>query len=301
MWRALVAVCIAGGVAQADDAKGVDAAIRNVLDGRQTWEVAAGKPGWYERLAGVKLAGPSGAPIEGKNDLERELTDCPIIEAVWQLGAIASGVDTKRGFAWFQAPVEVDVMCTTAGFAPPTAHDKLRASGILVRDKAKWRLVALALSRPFPDSELFKGATRSPAFDTPRLDDSAAAAGAKLWFAKGGFERGKARDAVASGTDPDEYASGAGAARLAARWDQLGLRADSLEAIAFAGGAVALIRAGVPLPVKKKAAPMTLYAIAILDGTVWRWVSLQFTSELAAAPHAEVPDVSGIECPNGKC
>jgi len=55
------------------------------------------------------------------------------------------------------------------------------------------------------------------------------------------------------------------------------------------------------MPVKKKAAPMTLYAIAILDGTAWRWVSLQFTSELAAPPHSEAPDIRGIECPNGKC
>ena len=220
----------------------------------------------------------------------------------WNLGTPAIGVDSKRGFAWFQAPVDSDVSCMTPGFAAPTAHDKLRASGVLVVEKSKWRMVALALSRPLPDEQLFKGATKPPVAGDPTLDDSAAAKGAAAWFSKGGLARAKASgDVVASGTAPGEYATGAGAAKLVAAWDRLGLRADSIDATSFAGGVVALIRADVPLPVNKKAAPMTLHAIAIVDGKSWRWVSLQFTSELAAPPHAENPDTTGIECPHGKC
>ena len=291
---ALIAICGAAGAAHADDAKPIDAAIRGVLE--------ADTPGQTGRLAGVKLAGPSGAPISSEGDLERELADCPPFAVTWKLGAITSGVDAKRGFAWFQAPVAIDVTCMSPGFAPPTAHDQLRASGILVLEKAKWRLVALALSRPLPDAELYKGVTHSLASDEPSLDASAAAAGAKLWFTKGGLARSEAADAVASGTDPREYATAAGAARLAAAWDRLGLRANSIEATELAGGAIALIRADVPLPVKTKAVPMTLYAIAIRDEhKLWRWVSLQFTSEVAPAPHAETPDTTGIECPHGKC
>jgi hypothetical protein len=182
------------------------------------------------------------------------------------------------------------------------AHDKLRASGIVVGGNGRWRLVALALSRPLPDAALFQGATRSPTTGEPTIDASPAAKGAAAWFGQAGLARGKSSgESVASGTDPGEYATGAGALRLATAWDHLGLRPSAIDATSFANGAVALVRVDVRLPVKMKAAPMMLYAIAILEGTAWHWASLQFTSELATPPHAEMPDTTGVECPNGKC
>jgi hypothetical protein len=106
MRLAWIVVCVMAGSAHADDSRAVDAAIRSVLDGSQPWMVPDGKTGWYERLAGVKLAGPSGAPIASRDELERELADCGLIAGItWHLGAPVVGVDGRRRFAWFQAPV----------------------------------------------------------------------------------------------------------------------------------------------------------------------------------------------------
>jgi len=301
----LIAVLAWSSASQADEAgsASVTRAIRAVIDGSQSW-MTSGKPDWYDRLAGVKLAGPSGELVESRGDLDRQFAMCPVAETTWKLGAISLGVDAKRGFAWFQAPVVVDETCATAGFAAPSASETLRASGILVVEKSTWRLVALALSRQLPDARLFQLATALPARGEPNLDDTPAAIAAASWFTPGGFARGKWQgDAVASGTDPGEMGTGAAALRLASAWDSIHLRAQSIAATTFAGGRIALVRADVRLPVKAKAAAMTLYAIAVVDDTTktWRWTSLQFTSELAPLPQLVYPDTSGMECPHGKC
>jgi len=236
-------------------------------------------------------------PIASQDELDHELVVCdqigaPIGATTWKLGTVTSGSDGKADSLGSRRRSRSTSPVSLRDSHRRARQDKLRASGILVREKTHWKLVALALSRQLPDTKLFKGATRSPAAATPSLDGTTAATAATAWFTKGGLARAKASTAVASGTAPGEYATGAAVTPLVAAWDKIGLRPDSIEATAFADGAIALIRAVVPLPVKNKTAPMTLYAIAIRDGKAWRWVSLQFTSELATAPHAESPDTT---------
>ncbi len=231
---AVIALLLATSVAHADDAKDVEGAIRAVIDGEQSW---MNPPTQYSKLAGVYLLGPSGVAIADEAALDGELhgqaaAGAPLGEIWWKLGAPTLAVDAKRGIAWFQAPVGLDLQFQWPGPANPRATDALRASGIVVRKDKRWQLVA-------------------------------------------------------SGTAPVEYAAGAGAAKLAAAWDKLGMRAVAIEAETF--GAIGIVRAGVQLPVKKRGAPMVLYAIAVADGATWRWVSLQFATELAKPPTPQQP------------
>jgi len=292
---ACVLAAAANGVAYADDTKDVDAAIRAVIDGEQPWadsSTSSNKtPTQYSKLAGAYMLGPSGATVTDEEGLGAELHDiapgnAPLGGIRWKLGALTVAVDGKRGFAWFQAPVTLALEFWWQGPDNPRATDSLRASGVLVKDSKGWHLVALALSRQLPDKVLFRGAKDTLATGDPTVDDSALAKRAAAWFGKGGLARGKTTGAtvIASGTAPAEYATGKAAGKLVTAWDKLGMRVKSIEAKMFAGDAVGVVRAEAQLPVKKLGAPMALYAIAVTEEGTWRWVSLQFATELAKPP-----------------
>src|SRR4051812_26858282 len=94
----LIVVLAWSNTSRADDANtaSVTRAIRAVIDGPQSW-MTSDKPDWYDRLAGVKLAGPTGELVESRGDLERQFATCTIGDTTWKLGSISLTIDVKRG------------------------------------------------------------------------------------------------------------------------------------------------------------------------------------------------------------
>ncbi|HEX7838538.1 MAG TPA: hypothetical protein VF469_13780 [Kofleriaceae bacterium] len=292
----IVGVLMVAVTAHADPA----APVRAVIDGTQRYFP---DPSAFGKLAGVWLLGPDGMPIANRFDDALIAFHGPdpriIFEIDWKLGALTLATDEARGFTWFQAPVSLAIKLPYGTACCDTLPTALRASGIVVRDAKDqpWRLAALALSRQLSDADLFRGATEALPDGEPLADDTDLGKQAAAWFpAKGDtlLARNAAAGAtvVASGTAPTEYATGPAAGKLVAAWDKIGIRAKTVEARTFARDTIGLVEVKAGLPRKKAAAPMVLYAIAIRDGKKWKWVSLQWTTELAKPPFAP-PETNG--------
>jgi hypothetical protein len=301
-----VVIMLSTSPAWADAKSDVETAIRSAVDGKKEYLGVPQAP-W----TGVYLLDATGNETEPYGIWHELLTPVPggwdpkqdyvarIAWIDWKLGAIAIGVDDRRGVAWFQAPVSLEIYTYMVGISCcDITSDTMRASGIAVRDGKAWKLVALALSRQLPDAQLFKAAkdaieTSMDADDpTPPIDKQILA----TWFAKGGLARSSAAGSaiVASGTAPGEYATGDGATKLAGAWDTIDLRTRSIKSESFGHDAIALVHVDVQLPVKAahKAVPMSLYAIAIPDRGAWHWVSLQFTTPVARPPKSPAEHVN---------
>jgi len=296
--RVAILVALAASTASADSKAEVDAAIRATVDGKQSYSDNDKHPPWAAQYV-LSPDGLGDTPQEVEWRLleeipaiykKREAWKADISDVDWKLGTLAIGVDDKRGVAWFQGPIALTIN-TCCG----VVKDTMRMSGIVVQDGAgagkPWKPVALALSRQLPDARLFKGASEqiSDAVGADILGktpiEKQIIAG---WFAKGGLAKSKASAStiVASGTAPAEYATNAGAVKLAAAWDTIDLRTRLIRSRTFANDAIVMARISVELPVaaENKASPMDLYAIAIPEAGTWHWVSLQFTTPLAKAP-----------------
>lgn len=301
----LIVVLAMSSPVRADDAAQVTSAIRSVLDGRQPFTTSDGTPDWYTRLAGVVVIGPMGSPPETRGDLEKNFSTCTIADLFFKLDAVTPTIDTKRGFAWFHVPLSVEAVCMAASYVVPSSSEKLRASGILVRDKAAWKLVALVLSRQLTDAQLYKLSPGIVVNNGGTVVDSVAAQTAATWFHNHELLAGKSPgDVIVSGTDPREMAIGAAALGLVKAWEMLHLHASSIHTSAFANGQIALLQIDTWFQVpKQKSVALMLYAIVTLDETTkaWRWLSLQFATDLAPRPPIVTPDASGIECPHGNC
>ncbi len=305
----LVSVLVVGSVVHAAPAAPVRAAdpaapVRAVIDGAQDY---LSEQGPLHKLVGVWLLGPDGLPITNRFDdaliaFRRNEPPRVISGIEWKLGALTLGTDEKRGIAWFQASASLVIQLPYGMGCCDTLPATLRTSGIVVRDAKNqpWHLVALALSRQLSDAALFRGATEEiPDSDLPPNDGDLSTQ-IVTWFPMKGDTR-LARNAatgvtlVVSGTGPSEYATGAAANKLVAEWDKLGIRAKTIESKTFAGDTIGLVEVTAALPHKKLAAPMVLYAIAVRDGSrKWKWVSLQWTTELAKPPSAP-PETDGSE------
>ena len=271
------------------------APIRAVIDGAQDY---LSEPGSFHKLAGVWLLGPDGLPISDRFDnalIAYRQPDPRAISGInWKLGALTLGTDDARGFAWFQAPVSLVIELPYGTACCDTLPATLRASGIVVRDAKDqpWRLVALALSRQLSDAALFRGATEQIPQSGVALDNGDLSKQVVAWFPTSGdtllgSNAATGATLVVSGTGPGEYATGAAAGKLVAAWDKLGIRANTIESKTFANGTIGLVEVTAGLWRKKAAAPMVLYAITIRDASKkWKWVSLQWTTELAKPPFA---------------
>ena len=267
-----------------------------MIDGAQDY---FSEQGPLHKLAGVLLLGPDGRPITSRLDnalITFRDPDTRVISDIdWKLGTLTLGTDEARGLAWFHAPVSLTIKLTSGMLCCDTLSATLRASGIVVRDAKDqpWHLVALALSRQLSDAALFRGATEEIPDSDLTPDDGELSTQVVAWFPMTGntLLGGNAATGstlVVSGTSPGEYATGTAAGKLVAAWDKLGIRAKTITSKTFAGDTIGLIKIRAGLPHKKAAAPVTLYAIAIRDTTSkkWKWVSLQWTTELAKPPFA---------------
>jgi hypothetical protein len=297
----IVSVLVVVATAHADPAAQVRAAdpatpVRAVIDGAQEYY---SQPDPLHKLAGVWLLGPDGRTITDRFDDALIAFRSPDPRAIsgidWKLGALTLGTDEARGFAWFQAPVSLVIQLPYGTACCDTLPATLRASGIVVRDAKDqpWHLVALTLSRQLSDAALFRGATEEMPDSDLTPDDGELSTQVVAWFPMTGNtllggNAAAGSTLVVSGTSPGEYATGPAAGKLVAAWDRLGIRAKTIKSKTFAGDTIGLIKIRAGLPHKKAAAPVTLYAIAIRDTTSkkWKWVSLQWTTELAKPPFA---------------
>ena len=293
----LASVLVVVATAHADPAAPVRAAdpaapVRAVIDGTQEYY---SQQDALHKFAGVWLLGPDGDPITGRFDgaLIASEGDPRLISGIdWKLGALTLGTDEARGLAWFHAPVSLQIHLPYGTVCCDTLSATLRASGIVVRDAKDqpWHLVALALSRALSDAELFRGATEKVPRSEVTPDDGDLSNQVVAWFPmKGdtllGHNAAVGATLVVSGTSPSEYATGASVGKLVAAWDKLGIRAKAIQSRTFAGDTIGLVEVTARLPHKKAAAPMVLYAITIRDANKkWKWVSLQWATELAKPP-----------------
>ena len=304
----LVCVLVVGSVVHAEPAAPVRAAdpaapVRAVIDGAQDY---FSEQGPLHKLAGVLLLGPDGRPITSRLDnalITFRDPDTRVISDIdWKLGTLTLGTDEARGLAWFHAPVSLTIKLTSGMLCCDTLSATLRASGIVVRDAKDqpWHLVALALSRQLSDAALFRGATEEIPDSDLTPDDGDLSKQVVTWFPMKGdtlLGRNAATGCtlVVSGTGPSEYATGTAVGKLVAAWDKIGIRAKTIESKTFANDTIGLVEVTAGLPHKKTAAPMVLYAIAVRDANKkWKWVSLQWTTELAKPPFAP-PHVDASE------
>ena len=199
-------------------------------------------------------------------------------------------VSIDKSIAWFLVPVDAHAdppqdTSASGDMTGVSAYDAVeRYGGLAVKTDGHWQLVALALTHTMPDKQLldpksFNARAAMPS-GKPAVDGDAALAGAAATWIHGGLARQAAAvDApIAAGTAPSELQIGAGAAKLAASWDKLGLVAENVTATVLPGG-TGFVRASVRMPRKtgKGAVAMSLAMFVVKSGDTWKWVSLQFT------------------------
>jgi hypothetical protein len=201
-------------------------------------------------------------------------------------------VDAKNRVGWFNSPIDVD---TIDQQTMEREGITMRVSGIVVKEKAKlWKIAAVMITEPWSDKRLIERQRllrHALGSGPPALSgDQTLAAEFAAWFPQElAANASTSTKRVASGTAPNEAASGAKTAKLLATWSKLALVVRSVDARVFGNGTTAFIRAELDWPQKKTptlAVPLVLGAIVVKEGEAWRWVSLQF------AP-AQFPSKSG--------
>lgn len=203
-------------------------------------------------------------------------------------------VDTTRGIGWFRGTFDhtVSNLQTSEDTKKPT----MPMSGVVIDQGASgWKIAALVLTQPIADRKLVETAAKGklvPATGAPKVTgDAALAKAATEWFATGFASKSVVGAKLSAiGTAPGESQTGAGVAKLVKAWDGLALGPTSIDARVYAKGTIGFVRAETLMPLKKggralppemkKAAPLVLGAIALNDGTSWKWVSLQFATPI---------------------
>ncbi|HEY1551710.1 MAG TPA: hypothetical protein VGG28_27975 [Kofleriaceae bacterium] len=183
--------------------------------------------------------------------------------------------------AWVQADYELDGIGHEAG--PPSVRDPQHAAGVALHGPKGWQLEAMAYGDVVSDHDLV---TMKPRFalatmptDPPKLTgDAALAKLAASWISSGFSNHGATAGTLASGSAPQEVASGAGVAKLVKAWDALGLRATEIEATVLHGGNAGFVHAEVAFPIKgtKRAAPLHLNIGVIREADGWHWAVIGY-------------------------
>jgi hypothetical protein len=215
-------------------------------------------------------------------------TDVFAVRAIANPKSVHVTVDAAHHVAWFQAVTE-ETPVDTSGDAchymgtmcDPQPHP-MHVSGLAIDDKG-WKLAAVFFTRAMPDKDLL-ALSKQPYFSSATIPkkppatsgDADLAKAAAAWLAGLG-KSAAAGEVLATGSAPDEVASGAAAVKLASKWDKLKLLGASIDATTVAGGAIGIVNAEVVWPYRKDLAfPLRLAAIAMRDGTTWKWVLLDF-------------------------
>jgi hypothetical protein len=213
------------------------------------------------------------------------------LPAYWAIEApkqIAITVDDAHHIAWFQTTTtskSVDLSgegCAYRDCKPPKPWP-IHVSGLAIDDHG-WKLAVFVLGSTRSDRDLIDSAkgeyfmSRDIPGKVELAGDKALAQAAADWLAKRTLGTGaSAGNVLASGSAPDEIAADAAARKLAAKWDKLKLAAVKLDAKVFADG-VGVVRGEVVWPYKKGVVfGFELVAIAVRDGTTWKWLLLAFS------------------------
>jgi hypothetical protein len=114
--------------------------------------------------------------------------------------------------------------------------------------------------------------------------DKTVGAAVAAWFPKLSGARTAGATVVASGSAPGELFDAAQVPKVAGAWDALGIMPAAIDVHVFGKGKLAFVHADTAMPIKKTkfAAPMAMAAIAVPEGSGWKWVSLQFAPALSA-------------------
>ncbi len=205
-------------------------------------------------------------------------------------GAVRVEVDDKRHAAWFETTANASTLdqsgdgCTGDHKACKPTKFKMHVSGLAL-DEGGWKLAVVVLSMTVSDYELGQRA-KQPGFESAPMPTSVATSGdsslataVQDWIASGKLGKTSASGSVfALGTAPDEIATGAAGARLAAKWDKLKLAPSRIEAKALAGGAYGFAYAEVMWPVKPDMVfRLRFGTIAVRENNEWRWLTLDFS------------------------
>jgi hypothetical protein len=195
-------------------------------------------------------------------------------------------VDDHRR-AWFEVAIDAQTV-DTSGDACECNHNctpqplALRASGVALDGSgadAGWKLAAVIVTSTERDATLVASARPGTLPTKLAITGDAALAGAVAsWLASGKLASDAAATMMASGTAPDEHATGPTTTALVARWDKLQLVAASADAWVLGDGTVGLAIVDTRWPLDKaKLVTMRLAAITTRDGDTWRWNVLDFS------------------------
>lgn len=193
-------------------------------------------------------------------------------------------ITVENTHAWFHGPASA----TRWIDGGKSSQDiPLRVNGIAIKDGKSWKIAALAIAKTITDKELFKLAkTKGMKHHTGKPKLSGVEAISKVvakWF-PGGLAKDQATGVShAAGTAPTETGTGAAALKLAKAWDTLKIAAMSVQAATFDDDKVGfvIIHVTLPVPGSTLAAPMSLAAVIVRDGSSWKWRSLSFATSLA--------------------
>ena len=178
---------------------------------------------------------------------------------------LAVTVDEPRGLAWFHAQAKFS-----------RSANLVRLHGIARKGTAGWQLVATSYTWSLADKFLIENATAVPA-STVRLGGDAELTKVGLaWFQTASLAASSAVKPVANGTGEREYATGAGAVKLAAKWDKLKLTPIAVDGWSYGDYGVIRAKVALPIPKQKTAAVLVLTAIVVKEPTGWGWLSLNW-------------------------
>jgi hypothetical protein len=204
-----------------------------------------------------------------------------------KVGSVTVTLDDHRR-AWFQIAIDAQTVdqsgdaceynhnCTPQPFA-------LRASGVALDGSgadAGWKLAAVIVTSNESDATLVASARQGTLPSKVAITGDATLAGAVAgWLASGKLASGAAATVMASGTAPDEHATGPATTALVARWDKLHLVAVSADAWALGDGTLGLAIVDTRWPLDKaKLVTLRLAVLATRDGDTWRWNVLDFSA-----------------------
>jgi len=207
------------------------------------------------------------------------LGDAPGKPVTSKVQKLTVTVDEGRGLAWFHAQAKFSHMANL-----------VRLHGIAKKGAAGWQLVATSYTWSLDDKFLADDAQVVPDQAIALAGDAELAKLGTTWFESASLAKSAAAKPIANGTADREYATGAAATKLAAKWDKLEMQALAVDGWSY--GDYGLIRAKValPIPKQKTAVVVFLTAIVVKEPGGWRWVSLNWAGLTTTSNADYVPD-----------
>lgn len=192
--------------------------------------------------------------------------------------ALAVTVDEARGLAWFHARADFSRMA-----------NPVRLHGIAKKGAAGWQLVATSYTWSADDAILIENAKVVPASKVRLGGDGELTKVGAGWFETASLAAGASAKPIANGTGVREYATGAAAVKLAAKWDKLKMQPLAVDGWSYGDYGIIRARVALPIPKKKTSAVLILTAIVVKEAAGWRWVSLNWAGVTSMSDSDYVP------------